>query len=182
MYQPKVKIVSEHDPWSRVWKCDSVLYTDINLLSPNAIKHHFASLKNGFSNPYPWIDCLHEFAREQFVWLKQFGVAHRVACCHWTVCNSCLIKTVRVAHCVACCYWERCIYNFWPTSPGIYNFGLLVLCLHLSQKVANIGTHCNRSFLFVFINKHIYNDQKNSQARKIRKLFICLFVGVPWNG
>ena len=40
------------------------------------------------------MDCLHEFAREQFVWLKQFGVAHCVACCHWTVCNSCLIKTV----------------------------------------------------------------------------------------
>ena len=29
------------------------------------------------------------------VWLKQFSVAHCVACCHWKVCNSCLIKTVQ---------------------------------------------------------------------------------------
>ena len=38
---------------------------------------------------------MHEFARERFVSLKQFGATHCVACCHWTVCNSCLIKTGR---------------------------------------------------------------------------------------
>ena len=29
------------------------------------------------------IDCLHEFAQWTIVWLKQFRVAHCVACCHW---------------------------------------------------------------------------------------------------
>ena len=29
------------------------------------------------------------------VWLKQFSIGHCVACCHWKVCNSCLIKTVQ---------------------------------------------------------------------------------------
>ena len=29
------------------------------------------------------IDRLHEFAQWTIVWLKQFRVAHCVACCHW---------------------------------------------------------------------------------------------------
>ena len=41
------------------------------------------------------IDCLHEFAQCKIVWIKQFRVAHCVACCHWKKCNSCLIKTVQ---------------------------------------------------------------------------------------
>ena len=41
------------------------------------------------------INCLHEFAQWTIVWIKQFRVTHCVACCHWKVCNSCLIQTVQ---------------------------------------------------------------------------------------
>ena len=63
------------------------------------------------------IDCLHEFAREQFVWLKQFSVSHCVACCHWKVCRLTVVwlKQFNVAHCVACCHWKGCIR--WPCYP-----------------------------------------------------------------
>ena len=64
------------------------------------------------------IDRLHEFAREQFVWLKQFSVAHCVAWCHWKVCNSCPIKTVQ--RCSLCgVLWLKRVY--WQSKTSLTN-------------------------------------------------------------
>ena len=70
------------------------------------------------------IDCLHEFAQWTIVWLKQFRVAHCVACCHWKVCKSCLIKTVQ--RCSPCgVLLLKKVYNY-PGSPRVvyYNTSL----------------------------------------------------------
>ena len=85
---------------------------------------------------------LHEFAHEQLpeenslalltvwrvviekcvtvVWLKQFSVAHCVACCHWKVCNSCLIKTVQRCSLCGVLLLEGCNGN--ETSVYISRF------------------------------------------------------------
>ena len=68
--------LSKHDTLTQCWA---------NVGPPSSMLH-------GVSD---YIDCLHEFAQWAIVCLKQFTVAHCVACCHWKVCNSCLIKTVQ---------------------------------------------------------------------------------------
>ena len=73
------------------------------------------------------------------VWLKQCSVGHCVACCHWKMCNSCLIKTV--PHCSLCgvlllkrVYWLAKV-NSWA-SPDMHI--IVPALIHIViQKILN---------------------------------------------
>ena len=67
------------------------------------------------------------------VWLKQFRVVHCVACCHWKVCNSCLIKTAQRWSLCGVLLLKRVYYDRMGYT-GIYDYG----CLHYTGVPASL--------------------------------------------
>ena len=82
------------------------------------------------------IDCLYEFAQWTIVWSKQFRAAHCVACCHWKVCNNCLIKIV-----------QRCSPCGVLLLKKVYTVLRIGFYLALSSMAQRHAAFCERHFV-----------------------------------